>query len=160
MKRRLLFIKTLPKRMKSSEELALDVLNDPKYDDFPQYVDKDVIQKAFDEYGHRLNPFNSLIYSDIMNSPNVQGHFLAANIPEIESLVIDGVCLKEDLKKLLIFGVRPCDLAALHYTDIFFMTGEFPDIIYFLKYDFSKSFRRDLSFPTFFRSVVCFAFME
>ena len=87
MKKRILFIKTLPKQLKCTEESALEILNDPKYDELTQYVDKDEIQKAFDEYGYKLNPFNSYIYTNTLNAPNIEGHYLATNLPEIDDLL-------------------------------------------------------------------------
>lgn len=101
MKQKLLFIKTLAKQLKSTEELALEILNDPKYDDIPQYVDKSEIQNAFDEYGYKLNSFNSLLYANALNAPNIEGHYLAANLPEIESLVIDDSCTSNEIHKIL-----------------------------------------------------------
>lgn len=101
MNQRILFIKTMANQLKSTEELALDILNDPKYDDFPQYVDKTMIQDTFDEYGYKLNPFNSNIYANIINSPNIEGHYLAANLPEIDSLVINETCSTNNIHKIL-----------------------------------------------------------
>ena len=100
MNQRILFIKTMANQLKSTEELALDILNDPKYDDFPQYVDKTMIQDTFDEYGYKLNPFNSNIYANIINSPNIEGHYLAANLPEIDSLVINETCSTNNIHKI------------------------------------------------------------
>ncbi len=101
MKQRILFIKTLAQKLKSTEELALEILNDPKYDNIPQYVDKNEIQSAFDEYGYKLNPFNSLIYANALNAPNIEGHYLATNIPEIDSLVVDESCTSNEIHKIL-----------------------------------------------------------
>ncbi len=92
---KIIFFKSLSFNIKSTEELALEVLNNPKYDEYPQYVDKEEIQRAFDEYGYKLNPFNSEIYAKVMSSPNIEGNFLAQNIPEIESKVVDEVCSKQ-----------------------------------------------------------------
>ena len=57
-------MKSLPLELRSTEEFALEVLNNPKYDEFPQYIDKHEIQRAFDEYGYKLNPYNSSIYEN------------------------------------------------------------------------------------------------
>lgn len=100
-KPKILFLKTLSKELKPTEHLALEVLNDPKYDDYPQYVDKEEIQRAFDEYGYKLNPFNAAIYANILNSPNIEGHFLAENLPEIDSVVIDDVCNVQNVQNIL-----------------------------------------------------------
>ena len=71
---------------------AYQALNQPQ---------KDAIQRAFDLYGHNLNPFNSYIYESVWQTPNVEGRFLACNIPEIESIVIDKVCSEEVLYETL-----------------------------------------------------------
>jgi radical SAM superfamily enzyme YgiQ (UPF0313 family) len=101
MPKKILFVKSLPKQLKSTEELAIEALNNPEYDKFPQYIDKNEIQRAFDEYGYKLNPFNSAIYTNVLNAPNIEGHFLAANIPEIDSMVLDGSFKGEDISKIL-----------------------------------------------------------
>ncbi|MFX1366873.1 MAG: B12-binding domain-containing radical SAM protein [Promethearchaeota archaeon] len=94
------FLKTIKFDDRSTEHMALEVLDDPKYDDC-KYVDKNEIEKAFDEYGYKLNPFNANTYSSIMLSPNIEGYFLKNNLPEIESLVFDDVCDEEYLKKVM-----------------------------------------------------------
>jgi hypothetical protein len=95
------FFRTISLLADSTELLALQVLNDPKYDKFPQYIDKEKIQEAFDEYGYKLNPFNSELYSSGMSSPNIEGHFLAENLPEIESVVFDEQCDKNFIREVL-----------------------------------------------------------
>lgn len=87
--------------VKSTELFALEVLNDPKYDEFDQYIDKEEIQKAFDEYGYKLNPFNGDSYSVGMIPPNVEGHFLSQNIPEVEALIINEAYNETLLQKIL-----------------------------------------------------------
>ena len=98
---KILFLKTLDPILKSTERFALEVLNDPKYDEFPQYIDKNEIQKVFDKYGYKLNPFNDATFSVGMNPPNVEGHFLAQNIPEIDSTIIDEPCDEKKVKNIL-----------------------------------------------------------
>ncbi len=94
------FLKTIKFDDRSTEHMALEVLNDPKYDN-SKYVDKDEIQRALDDYGYRLNPFNANTYSSIMLSPNIEGHFLKTNLPEIESIVFDEVCDINYLKRVM-----------------------------------------------------------
>jgi hypothetical protein len=77
------------------------VLNDTKYDKFPQYVNKNEIQKAFDEFGYKLNPYNSTIYSNTLGAPNIEGHFLAKNIPEIDSIVVDDAITEENIMNII-----------------------------------------------------------
>ncbi|MFW9828247.1 MAG: hypothetical protein ACFFEY_11670 [Candidatus Thorarchaeota archaeon] len=99
----IIFFKTLASSFKSTEQYALEVLSDSKYDKFPQYIDKSKIEEAFDEYGHKLNPFNSEIYTNsISNSPNIEGHFLSQNLPsQVDSIVVDETCSKDVLYKYL-----------------------------------------------------------
>lgn len=99
--KKIVFIKTVSLQVKPTEQFALEILNNPKYDDYPQYIDKDEIQKAFDEFGNKLNPFNGEIYSGGMSAPNVEGKFLAENIPEIDSLVIDEACDDKKVQDIL-----------------------------------------------------------
>ncbi|MFX1503309.1 MAG: hypothetical protein ACFFDH_20270 [Promethearchaeota archaeon] len=80
--------------------MALEVLNDPKYDTC-KYVDKNEIEKTFDEYGYKLNPFNSNTYNTIMTSPHIEGYFFKVNLPEIESIVYDEVCDVNYLEKVV-----------------------------------------------------------
>ncbi len=96
-----MFIKSLPLELKSTEEFALEVLNNPKYDKFPQYVNKNDIQKAFDEFGYKLNPYNSAIYSTSLGSPNIEGHFLSTNIPEIEFVIIDDAVTESNINEII-----------------------------------------------------------
>ncbi|MFX1314086.1 MAG: hypothetical protein ACFFHD_15980 [Promethearchaeota archaeon] len=79
----------------------MEILNDPKYDNYPQYINKNDIQKAFDEYGYKLNPYNSNIYANVLDSPNIEGHFLSKNIPEIESIVIDKAITPENINEII-----------------------------------------------------------
>ncbi len=99
-KNKIAFFKSLSVNIKSTEQFALEVLNDPKYDNNP-YIDKNAIQKAFDLYGYKLNPFNSSIYESTWQTPNIEGHFLAHNIPEVESLVVDKLCSEKILRETL-----------------------------------------------------------
>ncbi len=96
-----MFIKSLPSELRSTEEFASEVLNNPKYDDFPKYINKFDIQKAFDEYGYKLNPYNSMIYSNTLGSPNIEGHFLSINIPEIESIVINEAITERNINEII-----------------------------------------------------------
>ena len=96
-----MYIKSLPSKLRSTEEFALEVLDNPEYDKFPQYVNKNDIQKAFDEFGYKLNPYNSTIYANSLGSPNIEGRFLSKNIPEIESIVIDKAITEENIKEII-----------------------------------------------------------
>ncbi len=98
---KIMYIKSLPPNLGSTEDFALEVLNNPKYDAYPQYVNKNDIQKAFDEFGHKLNPFNSMIYSNSLNSPNIEGRFLSINTPEIDSIIIDDAITEEKLREII-----------------------------------------------------------
>ncbi|MFW9989814.1 MAG: B12-binding domain-containing radical SAM protein [Candidatus Odinarchaeota archaeon] len=100
MKEKIGFFKTLKFDDRSTEHMALEVLNNPKYDDC-KYVDKNEIEKAFDEYGYKLNPFNANTYSSLMDSPHIEGHFLKANLPEVESIVFDDICNIEYLHRTM-----------------------------------------------------------
>lgn len=97
---KLAFLKTIKFDDRSTEHMALEVLNDPKYDN-SKFVDKKVIQNALDEYGYKLNPFNANTYTSLMLSPNIEGHFLKGNLPEIESIVFDEVCDVNFLNKVM-----------------------------------------------------------
>ncbi|MHA1293356.1 MAG: hypothetical protein ACTSQJ_11895 [Promethearchaeota archaeon] len=98
--KKIVFFKSLSLSVKSTEHWAIEILNDSKYDDNP-FINKVAIQRALDKYGYQLNPFNSAIYDSVWSTPNVEGHFLAENLPEIESIVIDQVCSKEVLYNTL-----------------------------------------------------------
>lgn len=98
---KIILLKTIAPVLKSTERFALDVLNDPQYDKYPQYIDKEKIQNAFNEYGYKLSPYNDTFYSVGMNTPNIEGHFLAQNIPEIESTVINERCDEHNVKVFL-----------------------------------------------------------
>ena len=96
-----MYIKSLPPNLGSTEDFALEVLNNPIYDTIPQYVNKNDIQKAFDEFGYKLNPFNSMIYANSLDSPNIEGRFLSMNIPEINSIVINEAITEENIREII-----------------------------------------------------------
>ncbi|MFW9990279.1 MAG: hypothetical protein ACFFC3_16685 [Candidatus Odinarchaeota archaeon] len=96
-----MYIKSLPLKLRSTEEFALEILNDSKYEKFPQYVNKNQIQKAFNEFGSKLNPYNSAIYSSSLESPNIEGHFLSTNIPEIESVIINKAITEKNINEII-----------------------------------------------------------
>ncbi len=100
-RKKIMFIKSLPPNLGATEDFALEVLNNPKYDKFPQYVNKNDIQQAFDEFGYKLNPFNSMIYANSLDSPNIEGHFLSKNIPEIDSIVINEAITEENIRDII-----------------------------------------------------------
>ncbi|MBD3196972.1 MAG: hypothetical protein GF317_18105 [Candidatus Lokiarchaeota archaeon] len=101
MNKKIVFFKSVSFDLTSTESFALKVLSDPKYDAFPNYIEKEKIQEAFDLYGYKLNPFNSDIYAAIMNSPNIEGHFLSENIPEIDTMVVDQIVNKRLATQIL-----------------------------------------------------------
>jgi hypothetical protein len=98
---KILFIKSLPPDLRSTEEFALEVLNNPKYDNYPKYINKNEIQEAFDKFGYKLNPYNSAIYSNTLGAPNIEGHFLSKNISEIDSIVVDEAISEENILHIL-----------------------------------------------------------
>jgi len=76
----------------------LKIRSDPKYDNNP-LINKEAIDEALKKYGHKLD------ISDIDKTAqidiNMEGHFLAQNIPEIPSIIIDKICTKEVLNNIL-----------------------------------------------------------
>lgn len=90
---KMLFVKSLDKRVLfSTEEFAREVLNDPHYDNIP-FVDKGSIQRAFDLYGDKLVSLDQDVNSALGGiTLNIEGHFLASNLPEIETIVTDQSC--------------------------------------------------------------------
>ncbi len=79
----------------------LRVLDDPKYDNHP-LINKDAVIEALEEYDEKLNYSKSGTFFDIANlSLNIEGRFLAENLPEIPSIVIDEICTKKILYKTL-----------------------------------------------------------
>ncbi len=100
-KKKIIFFKCLIYNSTSTEEFALKVLNDSKYDD-NEYIDKSEIQKSFDEFGYKMNSFNTEIYANsLSNSPNIEGHMLAQNLDDVDSIVVDGLCTKKLIKYYL-----------------------------------------------------------
>ncbi|MFX1236855.1 MAG: hypothetical protein ACFFAS_12950 [Promethearchaeota archaeon] len=97
---KLLFLKSLT-NVYTTERIALDVLNNPIYDDNP-LINKDSIERAFDLYGDKLNPLNKKSIPALTDIDlNIEGNFIAKNIPEIESVVINEICTKENLYKII-----------------------------------------------------------
>lgn len=101
--KKIIFLKSMILAEKSTEEFALDALNNEKYDNYPNYINKKEIEKTFDQYWDKLNPFNSEIYTDSYSiAPNVEGHFLSQNLPDsVESIVVDELCTPELISKYL-----------------------------------------------------------
>jgi hypothetical protein len=97
----ILFIKSLALSLPPTEVFAQNVLDDPRYDAHP-FVNKDEIARAFGQWGELLNPVNKELYADLTDiSVNVEGRFIAQNIPEIESIVIDQSCSSARLVQIL-----------------------------------------------------------
>ncbi|MHA2185694.1 MAG: B12-binding domain-containing radical SAM protein [Promethearchaeota archaeon] len=84
-----------------NRSFAIKVLNDPKYDN-NSLVNKDAIREAVSKYRDKLD-FLDTEYSPTIPKldKNIEGHYLAQNIPEIPSVVIDEVCNKEILRKIV-----------------------------------------------------------
>ncbi|MBN1801533.1 MAG: radical SAM protein [Candidatus Lokiarchaeota archaeon] len=98
--KKILFIKSLT-NIYTTEQVALDVLNNPVYDDNP-LINKGSIERAFELYGEKLNPLNKNSIPAITDiNLNIEGNFIAVNIPEIESVVINQTCTKESLHNLI-----------------------------------------------------------
>ncbi|MFX1363839.1 MAG: hypothetical protein ACFFCE_14345 [Promethearchaeota archaeon] len=76
-------------------------MNDSKYDNYTHYVNKNQIQEAFNEFGFKLNPYNSTIYSSSLYAPNIEGHFLSVNIPEIESIIINKAITDKNINEII-----------------------------------------------------------
>ncbi|MHA2185683.1 MAG: hypothetical protein ACXAAI_11845 [Promethearchaeota archaeon] len=82
-------------------KFPLRVRDDPKYDNHP-LINKEAINEALEEYDEKLNYSNSNTFFDITNLDlNIEGRFLAENIPEIPSIVVDKVCDEKILHKTL-----------------------------------------------------------
>ena len=101
MNNKILFMKANAPSLTTTEDIALDVLNNPKYDENPVINKKSIID-AFEQYGKDLNPLNkdALPALTAINL-NIEGNFIAENIPEISSIVIEEECSKMNLYKLL-----------------------------------------------------------
>jgi len=80
---------------------AIKVLNDPKYDNNP-LINKEAIESAIENYRYKLT-YLKREYSETLPKLdiNIEGRFLAQNIPEIPSIVIDEICTKKVLYKTL-----------------------------------------------------------
>ncbi|MFX0072890.1 MAG: hypothetical protein ACFFAO_17575 [Candidatus Hermodarchaeota archaeon] len=101
MKVKILFLKSLVTQLQPTENLALEILKNPKYDNH-LLINKDAIEKAFKEYGEKLNPLNSEIIPAMTDiNINIEGNFIAKNIPEIPSVVVNKICTKNILYETL-----------------------------------------------------------
>ncbi|MFX1374428.1 MAG: hypothetical protein ACFFA0_01320 [Promethearchaeota archaeon] len=135
-----MFIKSLPPNLGSTEDFALEVLNNPIYDKIPQYVNKNDIQKAFDDFGYKLNPFNSMIYANSLDSPNIEGHFLSTNIPEIDSIVINEAITEDNIREVIDKADDITHIGLSVYASRFenaikiieIINKEYPDLILFI----------------------------
>jgi len=97
-KNKILFIKSLSL---IDTAFPLRVRDNPKYDDNP-LIDKSEIDKAYDQFRDKLNFLDNKSAATIPKLDiNIEGRFLAHNIPEIPSIVIDEICTKNKLKKVL-----------------------------------------------------------
>ncbi|MHA2397286.1 MAG: hypothetical protein ACXADU_00155 [Promethearchaeota archaeon] len=82
-------------------KFPLRVRDDHKYDNHP-LINKEAINEAIEEYDERLHYTKGGTYFDVSKlNLNIEGRFLAENIPEIPSIVIDEVCTKKILHKTL-----------------------------------------------------------
>ncbi|MGB5913036.1 MAG: hypothetical protein WBH31_17730 [Promethearchaeia archaeon] len=80
---------------------ALKVRDNPKYDNHP-LIDKIAIDKAVEKYGNKLLFLRDKNYGAKSKiDVNIEGHFLAQNIPEVPSIVIDELCTERVLLKTL-----------------------------------------------------------
>ncbi|MFX1276946.1 MAG: B12-binding domain-containing radical SAM protein [Promethearchaeota archaeon] len=97
----ILFLKSLSPILYSTENFALKIRDDPKYDNNP-LINKKAIDEAFKQYEDQLNPSNRTYIGNIRDyNINVEGYFLAAHLPEIPSIVINRTCTVELLHELL-----------------------------------------------------------
>jgi radical SAM superfamily enzyme YgiQ (UPF0313 family) len=82
-------------------KFPLKVRDNPKYDNYP-LINKNAIIEAIEAYDDKLHYTKTRSYLDISNlGLNVEGRFLAENIPEVPSIVIDEICTKKILYKTL-----------------------------------------------------------
>ncbi len=82
-------------------KFPLRVRDNHIYDNHP-LINKEAIDEAIEEYDQKLHYTKSRNFFDISNlSLNIEGRFLAENIPEIPSIVIDKICTKKILYKTL-----------------------------------------------------------
>lgn len=80
-------MKSMPEVLLSTEDFALQVRDNPKYDN-NNLINKKMIDIAFELYGDKLNPNNrNFIPSANDYNLNIEGNFIAQNIPEIVSIV-------------------------------------------------------------------------
>ena len=101
MKPKILFLKSLNPELLSTEALALEIFNNPKYDKHP-LINKDSIERAFKEYDEKLNPLNREMLPAMTDiNLNIEGNFISKNIPEIQSVVINEICTKQLLYETL-----------------------------------------------------------
>lgn len=79
----------------------IKVLNNPKYDE-NLLINKDAIIKAVDKYHEKIGVLAKGDNNTIPNFDiNIEGHFLAQNIPEVPSIVIDDICSNKKIAKIL-----------------------------------------------------------
>ncbi|MFX1525319.1 MAG: hypothetical protein ACFFCC_17560 [Promethearchaeota archaeon] len=82
-------------------KFPLKVRENPKYDNHP-LINKKAIDEAIDEYDEKLYYTRGKSFFDISDlSLNIEGRFLAENIPEVPSIVIDDICTPKILFKTL-----------------------------------------------------------
>ena len=87
MKNKILFLKSLTPKLLSTEEFVLKVRDDPKYDNNP-LINKEAIDYAFKIYDKKLNPLNKKMALSMSSlNLNIEGQFIAQNIPEIPSVI-------------------------------------------------------------------------
>ena len=97
-KNKIVFFKSLSVLNRS---FALKVLHDPKYDNNP-LINKEAIHESMDKYRDKLDFLDTEFSPTIPKlDRNIEGHYLAQNIPEITSVVVDEICNMEILYKTL-----------------------------------------------------------
>ncbi|MFX1274666.1 MAG: hypothetical protein ACFFBP_17840 [Promethearchaeota archaeon] len=101
MNHKILYVKANPPNSITTEGIALNVLNNDSYDNNP-LINKEAIIKAFNQYGKELNPLNKEVLPALTNTNvNIEGNFIAENIPEIPNIVINEECSKKKLYDIL-----------------------------------------------------------
>ncbi|MFX1236854.1 MAG: hypothetical protein ACFFAS_12945 [Promethearchaeota archaeon] len=97
----ILFLKSMPEVLLSTEDFALKVRDDPKYDD-NELINKKAIDTAFELYEDRLNPtYRFPLLAKTKFDVYLEGHFIAQNIPEISSIVSHKICTIDVLRDYL-----------------------------------------------------------
>ncbi|MFX1325520.1 MAG: hypothetical protein ACFE8N_11215 [Promethearchaeota archaeon] len=72
-----------------------------KYDNHP-LINKEAIDEAIEEYNDKFHFQRGKSFFNISDlNLNIEGRFLAENLPEVQSIVIDEICTKKTLYKIL-----------------------------------------------------------